>query len=246
MKSFSRVPLLLMALSFAFPIAASAATLNLNWASTFSDVVGVANPGNMLGAPDAIAEPVYNGVDGDEETVTFSGFGSGDVTSTSSTALANALGISQALVDQSDFIAFDFQGVLAPFEQSRWTFSDGTDSLFVDHNFPFSTAVTGISAFGNLSAATYQSLFGVSPSNDLTAYILFDIAANSQVDVGLASFSARIDAGLIGGESPEIDALASITAVPVPIPAAFPLFAGGLVLLGLLGWRRKRMASAAA
>ena len=29
---------------------------------------------------------------------------------------------------------------------------------------------------------------------------------------------------------------------PVPIPAAFPLFAGGLSLLGLLGWRRKRMA----
>lgn len=31
---------------------------------------------------------------------------------------------------------------------------------------------------------------------------------------------------------------------PVPIPAAFPLFAGGLVALGLLGWRRKRMAMA--
>ncbi len=31
----------------------------------------------------------------------------------------------------------------------------------------------------------------------------------------------------------------------VPLPAAFPLFAGGLGLLGLLGWRRKRMATAA-
>ena len=30
----------------------------------------------------------------------------------------------------------------------------------------------------------------------------------------------------------------------VPIPAAFPLFAGGLSLLGLLGWRRKQMAAA--
>lgn len=30
----------------------------------------------------------------------------------------------------------------------------------------------------------------------------------------------------------------------VPLPAAFPLFAGGLGLLGLLGWRRKRMAAA--
>lgn len=31
---------------------------------------------------------------------------------------------------------------------------------------------------------------------------------------------------------------------PIPIPAALPLFAGGLGLLGLLGWRRKRMAAA--
>lgn len=31
---------------------------------------------------------------------------------------------------------------------------------------------------------------------------------------------------------------------PVPLPAALPLFAGGLGLLGFLGWRRKRMAAA--
>ena len=31
---------------------------------------------------------------------------------------------------------------------------------------------------------------------------------------------------------------------PVPLPAAFPLLAGALSLLGFLGWRRKRMAVA--
>jgi hypothetical protein len=31
----------------------------------------------------------------------------------------------------------------------------------------------------------------------------------------------------------------------VPIPAAFPLFAGGLGVLGMFGWHRKRMATAA-
>lgn len=31
---------------------------------------------------------------------------------------------------------------------------------------------------------------------------------------------------------------------PVPVPAALPLFAGGLGLMGLLGWRRKRKAEA--
>ncbi len=32
---------------------------------------------------------------------------------------------------------------------------------------------------------------------------------------------------------------------PVPVPAALPLFAGGLGLLGVMGWRRKRKAAAA-
>ena len=31
----------------------------------------------------------------------------------------------------------------------------------------------------------------------------------------------------------------------VPIPAAFPLFAGGISLLGLLGWRKKKMVTGA-
>jgi len=36
--------------------------------------------------------------------------------------------------------------------------------------------------------------------------------------------------------------LESITIAAVPIPAALPLFAGGLGLLGFMGWRRKRRA----
>lgn len=39
--------------------------------------------------------------------------------------------------------------------------------------------------------------------------------------------------------------LDNVSVAPVPLPAAFPLFAGGLGILGLLGWRRKRMAAAA-
>lgn len=35
----------------------------------------------------------------------------------------------------------------------------------------------------------------------------------------------------------------SLVLSPVPIPAAFPLLAGGLGLLGLMGWRRKRNAA---
>jgi hypothetical protein len=40
---------------------------------------------------------------------------------------------------------------------------------------------------------------------------------------------------------------ATFTAIPnTPLPAALPLFAGGLGVLGLLGWRRKRKAAALA
>ncbi len=38
--------------------------------------------------------------------------------------------------------------------------------------------------------------------------------------------------------------LDNVSVTPVPLPAAFPLFAGGIGFLGLLGWRRKRMATA--
>lgn len=40
------------------------------------------------------------------------------------------------------------------------------------------------------------------------------------------------------------DASATFAVVPVPLPAAFPLFAGALGLMGFLGWRRKRVAAA--
>lgn len=35
----------------------------------------------------------------------------------------------------------------------------------------------------------------------------------------------------------------ALVPTPVPLPAALPLFAGGLGLMGLLGWRRKRTAA---
>jgi hypothetical protein len=47
----------------------------------------------------------------------------------------------------------------------------------------------------------------------------------------------------IGGRA---DILVTTTAAETPLPAALPLFATGLGALGLLGWRRKRKAQAAA
>ena len=60
---------------------------------------------------------------------------------------------------------------------------------------------------------------------------------------GYLGHSARVDAGKLGGESPDIDALGTITPSSViPIPAALPLLLSGLVGLGLIGWRRRKAA----
>ena len=45
----------------------------------------------------------------------------------------------------------------------------------------------------------------------------------------------------IGGNGFIQGAFTSGSISPVPLPAAFPLFAGGISLLGLLSWRRKQL-----
>jgi hypothetical protein len=51
---------------------------------------------------------------------------------------------------------------------------------------------------------------------------------------------------IVGGATPPTFNFAfSLSGDVVPLPAALPLFASGLVELLLLGWRRKRKANAA-
>ena len=52
--------------------------------------------------------------------------------------------------------------------------------------------------------------------------------------------------GLVNGAIPTFNAAFSLDGVETPLPGALPLFATGLGVLGLLGWRRKRKAQAAA
>lgn len=84
---------------------------------------------------------------------------------------------------------------------------------------------------------------------DLTAVVNSLIAA-SATHLGVRgafdlSGGSRFQAGLRFDNNPDL--LPSLNVelgmAPVPLPAALPLFAGGLGLLGLLGWRRKRAAA---
>ena len=69
---------------------------------------------------------------------------------------------------------------------------------------------------------------------------------------GAPIFSAFLDLGAGTYEAGSSDAhdpigkWTFVPPIPTPLPAALPLFATGLGALGLLGWRRKRKAQAAA
>jgi hypothetical protein len=49
-----------------------------------------------------------------------------------------------------------------------------------------------------------------------------------------------------GGDPTVLVTSSSGTLTPTPLPAALPLFAGGLGAMGLFGWRRKRKTKAVA
>jgi len=71
----------------------------------------------------------------------------------------------------------------------------------------------------------------------LVSVLLGVLSANVDYTLGFNAFGTNPD-NTLGGF---ID---TVSVSAVPIPAALPLFAGGLGLLGLLGWRRKRNATA--
>jgi hypothetical protein len=74
------------------------------------------------------------------------------------------------------------------------------------------------------NAGTYVLVFGVTNAND-TAY-----------DSGLATSGVQVCNGTT---------CQGVGTNATPLPAALPLFAGGLGAMGLLGWRRKRKKAAA-
>jgi hypothetical protein len=55
----------------------------------------------------------------------------------------------------------------------------------------------------------------------------------------------RTGPGTSTGDYVGLDLTVDLNTSAVPLPAAFPLFAAGLGIMGLVGWRRKRKASAA-
>ena len=65
----------------------------------------------------------------------------------------------------------------------------------------------------------------------------------SPIDMTLQSLGMTLDALVSGSHTATVGISSGQAVSNVPLPAALPLFAGGLVGLGLLGWRRKKKAA---
>jgi hypothetical protein len=108
-------------------------------------------------------------------------------------------------------------------------------SIGGNNNVAFTTSATISSVFTNRDFLVEMSVFALAQGPSMTATTFLDpyfFLDQNLVDLGYSIIT-----------SPGIgNSLASAT----PLPAALPLFATGLGSLGLLGWRRKKKATALA
>ncbi|MEM9880017.1 MAG: hypothetical protein AAF862_12150 [Pseudomonadota bacterium] len=99
--------------------------------------------------------------------------------------------------------------------------SSGSESLVIDFITPFK--LTALSIFGRLA------------SDAIEARDVYDVEIFNSQDVGI--FSA-FNQSAVNNDNVAIVRLPG--AAVIPVPAALPLFASALGVLGGLGWRRKR------
>jgi hypothetical protein len=84
-----------------------------------------------------------------------------------------------------------------------------------------------------------------------TSSVCYSYAGDGVVAIGYGRYSGAVyksDGGIGGAyttttENDEVLAVVAGSPSATPLPAALPLFAGGLSVIGLLGWRRKRKAA---
>jgi hypothetical protein len=116
------------------------------------------------------------------------------------------------------------------------SFSSQTGNISVTFDFSSPSGASGNTDSGSISATIVDRAHDISITwNDP---ITISFGNGDQLSVNLAN--VNFDCGSSCNQD-TFNIAGTFTALaPTPLPAALPLFAGGLGALGLLGWRRKR------
>ena len=118
---------------------------------------------------------------------------------------------------------------------SAFSFSDGVQSISASNGSGTSSFLFSTDATGNITQ--WDVNLCISPCSDL-----IQIQTTSNLSIGTFDLGTN-DAGTgINNLSPGVWSSPSVT----PLPGALPLFATGLGLTSLFGWRRKRKSPAIA
>ena len=211
--------------------------------SLYAEIIG--QPGILIStnpasfsivAENILANPNNTPVEFSSDTqAIFGGFKS--IANSDSNDLALLLGVSLATLSNTDFIAFDGNGIDSGgggFEDSVWSFTDGVNTLNHSHDFLDGQNGPVLANSAQIDIGVqYNSLFGTSFASGFDfGVILFDLSSFG-IDVTSTSFQVALQGGGLscGNECPDVTFMGTVSAVPVP-PALLLFFTGLLVLFG--------------
>jgi hypothetical protein len=193
----------------------------------------------LLGASQAEATSITYDVSGSVGTpsdgiLSFSG----TITTSSSAIIPGFLGPGDISGWDITITGFSETFILQPGPNNFIEFVGTSDLLASSTALSWNTSSNG--------ASTFPSEFVIEEefSAPHKAFILFQ--QSSAIDVSVLTIDAENSlSGLQHNSDLSSNFIFGTAAATTPIPAALPLFASGLGVLGLLGWRRKRKAPAA-
>lgn len=155
-----------------------------------------------------------------------------------------------------DYAGHDFTGVSGPYTTADSVTGSMTLSAALGDNLNLATVTPTAFSFSDgvqtiSSPNTSSFMFSTDASGNITQYnvsLLTPLGPGTIAAINVLTLTTEDDVSFNGSTattgvtSPGVWSTAAVT----PLPAALPLFATGLGLTGLFGWRRKRKGPAIA